>query len=101
MSNQSVAIEKFAAVKRRLDSAQERVSKLSGKLEGAREHYNSIMVELKRFGIGSIDELNDKIAELEGVVISELTGSEGTLTEIEEAERAFDSEEVLTRKETS
>ena len=35
-----------------------------------------------------------KIAELEGRVLSELTGSESTLTEIEEAERAFDSEEA-------
>lgn len=94
MSDQSIAIEKFAAVKRRLDAAQGRVSKLAGKLEGAREHYNSIMVELKRFGIGSIEELNDKIAKLETTVISELTGSENTLTQIEEAERAFNIEEA-------
>jgi len=96
MTDQSVAIEKFAAVKRRLDSAQDRVSQLSGKLEGAREHYNSIMTELKHFNIGSIDELFEKIKELEANVIAELTGSEGKLTEIEEAERAFVSEEIST-----
>ena len=94
MSDQSIAIEKFAAVKRRLDAAQGRVSMLAGKLEGAREHYNSIMVELKRFGVGSLEELNDKIAKLETTVISELTGSENTLTALEEAERAFNIEEA-------
>jgi len=90
MPVQVSAIDKFTTIKTKRDTLSRQVAVLEGKLGSSRERYNEIMRELNKYGIGSIDELRTKIAELDGQINKGLDEAEGLLTKMEAELKTLD-----------
>ena len=73
------AIDRFTGLKTKRDALSTQLANLQGKLDSTRDHYNSIMRELNVYGIGSIDELRQKMSELNTQIEAGLTEVESVL----------------------
>ncbi|HEC65245.1 MAG TPA: hypothetical protein ENI23_08125 [bacterium] len=88
------AVERFSQLKSRRDGIQNQYIAMQGKLESAKEGYQAIMQELQGLGIGSLDELNAKILELESMVNDNVDSAHKLMDVIEEKMHELDSEKV-------
>lgn len=94
MAIENSIIDRFTALKKRRDEKKDSFIRLESQLESAKERYIAIMAELKKYEIGSIDELKVKILELKGIILTSLDSTENALNKIDEAEREINNQET-------
>jgi uncharacterized coiled-coil DUF342 family protein len=94
MALETPTIQRFTLLKQKRDTLTNQLSTFQGKLESAKDHYNSIIIELKAYGIGSLDELNSEIEKLQAQINQGLDEAEQTLKAMETELNALDGKEA-------
>jgi uncharacterized coiled-coil DUF342 family protein len=78
------ALERFTTLKKKRDALSNQLATLQGKLDSSRDRYNDIMRELAVYKIGSVDELQQHISNLNQQIERGLDEAEALLAKMEQ-----------------
>jgi hypothetical protein len=86
--------ERFAALKQKRDELQKMLIKQNTIVESGRARYANIISELEKFGVGNLQELKAKIADMQTAVNTTLTQAEAALKQIEDKINEIENKEI-------
>ena len=76
-------VKKFSLLKERRDALQQEYIRRDTQVASSRDRYNAIIAELRKYEIGSLEELRERIKLLTKEVSTSLDSAEAIITDIE------------------